>query len=192
MKDAHGKAWVLGLAPTDESMTKDLLAAAEQAVQANPTVLRVRRVLGLSQLRAGRLQEAVTTLESTLRPTEGLSRSVVVWPLLAIARHKMGQVEQARRCLDNTEYLLHTHEQAAAAGRYDTVTATSGLYAQEWLRAAVFYVEAKALIDGTEFADEARQLLARWAETAKQQQAADGAPHGESLPRNSSEEKTSP
>jgi serine/threonine protein kinase/tetratricopeptide (TPR) repeat protein/Tfp pilus assembly protein PilF len=168
----HWYCWSLGLAPTNEAMTIDLLAAVE-TVQESP------RLVGLAQLRAGRLQDAVATFKRIKSGSPTWHGHANVWPLLAIAEHRLGHREQARHWLNTTEFVLQMHEEAAARGRIDTINPTQALHAQDWLLAVVFYVEAKALLDGTQFADEARTLLARWAETAKRQAQANGVPRDE-------------
>lgn len=168
-RDAWIRSWALGLAPTSAAQTTELLAAAgEQKVAA-------RRDMGLALLRAGRLPEAVATLEASSSAANQWHSNVNVWPLLAIAEHQLGNKDRSRHWLSQCESVLQMHEQAAAHGRFDTITPTHALVAQKWLLGVVLYCEAKSLIDGTQFADEARALLARWALAAKERATAESA-----------------
>ncbi len=60
--DAYHRTLLGGLAPTDETMARRLLAAAEELERQGPHDRWQRRWIGLAQLRAGRLEEAKTTL----------------------------------------------------------------------------------------------------------------------------------
>jgi tetratricopeptide (TPR) repeat protein len=168
--DPSYRAFALGLAPTDDILATALLAAADEA-----TGLESNLVKGLAQLRAGRLEEAVVSLERSEQQSNTWHANPMIWPLLAIAEHQRGNKERACYWLERAEFVLQMHEQAAARGRYDTITPRHALYSHTWLRSVVYYCEAKALIDGVEFSEVARSLLARWAEIAKLQPAAQAA-----------------
>jgi tetratricopeptide (TPR) repeat protein len=148
LPDSYHKVLALGLAPTVEPMTADSLATAERVWKQTEGNSWDRRALGLAQLRARRWREAVDTLQPTLESSASWQHAAANWPVLAMAHHHLGEKAQARKRLQQTAAWLKLHEQAMAAGRYDTISAPQhGLITQEWLLTLVLFKEAKALID---------------------------------------------
>jgi tetratricopeptide (TPR) repeat protein len=58
-------------------------------------------MLGAALYRAGRYDEAIRGLEETIRLRGGQGHSSD-WSLLAMAHHRLGHREEARRCLDRS------------------------------------------------------------------------------------------
>ena len=140
----------LGLAPTDEATTDRLLKAAEDLARsaAGPFSQSLDRAGAAPR---GRLAEAKTTLLGCLDGQGGWQFNSVVWPMLAIACHQLGEDEEASRWLHKSEIWLHalarlspTEIPGAIEGRFYTL--------HDWLVACLLYREAKALIDGPEAA----------------------------------------
>jgi tetratricopeptide (TPR) repeat protein len=168
--NSSNRAFALGLAPTDGALLTALLTAAEETNGPDSNILK-----GMALLRAGSLEEAVVSLERAILPANAWHANAMIWPFLAISEHQRGNKERARYWLERTEFVLQLHEQATASGRNDTISLRHALFSEGWLRSVVYYCEAKALIDGVEFSEVARALLARWAKIAKQQATAQAA-----------------
>jgi hypothetical protein len=127
-----------------------LLKAAEDLARSAQDRFR-NRWIGLAQLRAGRLAEAKTTLLGCLDGQRGWQFNSVVWPMLAITCHQLGEDEEASRWLHKSEIWLRALARlsppeipGAIEGRFFTL--------HDWLVACLLYREAKALIDGPEAA----------------------------------------
>jgi tetratricopeptide (TPR) repeat protein len=159
----HFQTVLLGLAPTEEPMTSKLLDAAEQMWRERTHDHWNRRWLGLAQLRAGKLPEAVASLEASLAPGTSWANDGVVWPMLAIAQHHSGNAELARQWLDKTAIWLQWRTQLESR-RVGGAPADIEVGPETWLYALVFYLEATALIDGPDAATEARDRLAAQAQ----------------------------
>jgi tetratricopeptide (TPR) repeat protein len=146
----YHKALSLGLAPTSGKMTTELLKTAIRCVAKGPQRGSwYAGTLGLAQLRAQMLDEAMETLESaedfdSNQPTVG-----VTWPVLAMVHHHRGDRLKAGTYLKKTERLLQQHRTALESGNYDTI-AWPTFMTQRWLLSTLFYREAKTLIEGPE------------------------------------------
>ncbi len=137
----------LGLAPTEEPLTTELLELAEQMWREQPQDRWHRRWLGLAQLRAGQYTEAVASLEASLAPYDQWQVDGLHWPLLAIAHHHLGNAETARHWFDMTEAWLELRNEAESL-RPGAATGVGDIGPESLLYAMVFYQEAKALIVG--------------------------------------------
>jgi Flp pilus assembly protein TadD len=140
---------LLGLAPTEEPLTTELLQIAERMWREQPQTRSYRRYLGLAQLRAAKYSEAVASLEASLAPGQQWQLDGVHWPLLAIAHHHLGNAEVARRWLDKTAVWLELRN-AAESRRAGAATGIGDIPPAQYLYAMAFYLEARALIDGPE------------------------------------------
>jgi hypothetical protein len=144
-------------------MTSKLLEAGERMWRERTHDHWNRRWLGLAQLRAGKLPEAVASLEASLAPGTSWANDGVVWPMLAIAQHHSGNAELARQWLDKTAIWLQWRTQLESR-RVGGAPADIEVGPETWLYALVFYLEATALIDGPDAATEARDRLAAQAQ----------------------------
>ncbi len=138
---------ILGLAPTTEPMTTELLQEAERMWREQPHHGWNRRWLALAQLRAGQYIEALNNLEASLTPRERWQEDGGHWPLLAIAHHHLGNTDAARLWLNKTALWLQLRQEAESR-RIGAATGVDDMLLEAWLYAMVFYREAKALIDG--------------------------------------------
>lgn len=96
-------AWILVSLPFAE--LHDLARAvqlAEQAVKSKPTHAGYRNTLGVALYRAGKWREANTALEESIRIKEAAKGSPDVsnWLFLAMAHHRLGESDKARRWMD--------------------------------------------------------------------------------------------
>jgi serine/threonine protein kinase/tetratricopeptide (TPR) repeat protein len=78
-----------------------LTRLAEAAVAGEPQNLTYRLCLRAAQYRAGRFDLALRALEDVAQAGGGWTNSEA-WPLLAMAHHRLGHAEEARRWLDKT------------------------------------------------------------------------------------------
>ncbi len=154
--DAYHRTLLWGLAPTDETIVPRLLAAAEELGRQGPDDRWQRRWIGLAQLRAGRLDEAKATLLGCLDSQSAWQVDSIVWPLLAITCHQLGETAESQRWWQKSEIWLRTLERLPPAAWSGAVV--RGFSCEEWLMACVFHREAKALIEGA--ADPTRPLPA--------------------------------
>jgi hypothetical protein len=138
---------LLGLAPTEEPLTTELLQIAERMWREQPQTRWYRRWLGLAQLRAAKYTDAVASLEASLDPGHQWQQDSVHWPLLAIANHHLGNADAARRWLDKTALWLELRN-AAESRRVGAATGIGDIPPAQCLYAVAFYLEARALIDG--------------------------------------------
>jgi tetratricopeptide (TPR) repeat protein len=108
---ARGVAWTCALAPGAVDDWKAPVRLAEQASRANPKNPTFSTTLGAVLYRAGRSEEAIQPLENATkmfeRPgTDCVSASpVCAWLFLALAHHRRGHAEEARRCFNKASEL---------------------------------------------------------------------------------------
>lgn len=147
--DAKVRAALLGLAPGDEDTTKRLLAVAEELQRLPASNTEPRWWLGLAQLRASRFSEAKETLIGSLAKGQNWQNNNIVWPLLAIACHQLGERKEAQRWLWLTETSLQTLAHVSPENLPKAISRPSS-FPLFYLYANVFYREAKTLIDGAD------------------------------------------
>jgi serine/threonine protein kinase/tetratricopeptide (TPR) repeat protein len=155
----HFNIMNFGVAPTEEPMAGELLREVERMLQEGPQHLWTRRWLGLAQLRTGRYDDAVASLQASLAPAERWQKDGLVWPLLAIAHHHLGNSGEARRWLNRTAFWFDLRTQGECWGA-GSATGAVDITPEELIYAMAFYQEAKTLIDGPGAAAAARELLA--------------------------------
>ncbi|WP_165073773.1 serine/threonine-protein kinase [Paludisphaera rhizosphaerae] len=118
-------------------------------------------VRGLCLHRLGRDAEAVHDLRESLSKTSFHARSLV-YPVLAMALHRSGQVEAARQELANSRRELDRLLQQAIRTQADS---RSGLvpwqYWNDWAEFLYFHDEAHRLIEGTAMPDDPRRSILR-------------------------------
>jgi tetratricopeptide (TPR) repeat protein len=141
------KTQLLSLAPADPPLTAELLAIARRDFLDRGSRWHLRW-LGQALFRAGEFEEAVATLESSLNPVFDWQCDGCYWPLLAMAHHKLGHADEARKYLEMTTFLLELYRQMSPAQFCETV---GGRVANpwSWLQTVVFHREARLLIEGT-------------------------------------------
>jgi serine/threonine-protein kinase len=97
---------------------------------------------GALQYRAGHFKEAVALLEQSLRAEPKSGRAVVNWLWLALAQHRLGKPEEARRWLSRAQALLDQYGDGMPARADEEL----GLHLHNWLEAHVLRREAEALL----------------------------------------------
>jgi tetratricopeptide (TPR) repeat protein len=126
-------AWTLA---TGHASTRDpqrALALARRAVELTSDRAIYINTLGVAQYRAGQLTEAVATLEKSLAAGNGGSDAFDLF-FLAMARHQLGKIAQARADFDRAERWRRDHPNQMQPGWSDELDA--------------FQTEARALLDG--------------------------------------------
>jgi tetratricopeptide (TPR) repeat protein len=95
-------AWTCALAPDAVADASRPVQLAEKAVAKEPKNLAYRRTLGAALYRAGRFDEAAKQLTeaSTLDPNDPRTAMAYTWFFLALAHHRLGHADEARRWLD--------------------------------------------------------------------------------------------
>ena len=97
---------------------------------------------GALHYRAGRFPEAVALFEESLRADPKPGKAVLNWLWLALAQHRLGRTEEARRWLDRAAAWLDQYRD----GMPDRAEGDLGLHLHNWLEAQVLRREAEALI----------------------------------------------
>ncbi len=98
---ANAIAWSCALAPAAISDHEALVRLAEIAVNGCPTEWKhdALNTLGAALYRSGRFGDAIRRLEEAIKARNGAERPND-WPLLAMAHHRLGHNNEARRWLD--------------------------------------------------------------------------------------------
>jgi len=130
---AYNVAWTCALAPEALSDLSTPIALAERATTLDATALKYAATLGALQYRAGRLDQARTTLETAYdrqAPADAMQFSPAYLAFfLALTHHQLGQTNQAlewfnKGCESADPQLTTTAEQARTIGWNRRVTLT--------------------------------------------------------------------
>ena len=73
---------------------------AEAALAREPKSAWLHYLLGLAHFREGRLERALEDLSRSLELSDGWSAAPLNYPVLAMAHHRLGHVDEGRRWLD--------------------------------------------------------------------------------------------
>jgi eukaryotic-like serine/threonine-protein kinase len=98
---------------------------------------------GALAYRAGRFLEAVPFFEQSLQADPKPGRAVLNWLWLALANHRLGKGEEARRWLNKAQTWLDQYRDGMPARAEEEF----GLHLHNWLEAHVLRREAEALIE---------------------------------------------
>jgi serine/threonine protein kinase/tetratricopeptide (TPR) repeat protein len=143
---------LLGLAPTTEPLTSELLTSAEQMRRTKDDEWG-RRFDGVALLRAGRYEEAIKRFEGALGSAKDWQADGVVYPLLALAHHHRGHQDIARRWLAKSRLWLGWHMRISAEDAA-SMRGANRVLPRDWLLLAlVYWRESLTLIEGPEVAD---------------------------------------
>jgi tetratricopeptide (TPR) repeat protein len=113
--------------------------------------------LGVGYYRTGRFEDAVRHLGVALTDTEWQWRQIC-YPVLAMALHRQGQPEAARRELANARAALERWTQDAFEARNKFVPVQ---HWRDWLGMQRWYREAHRLIEGADAPDDPRLFVVR-------------------------------
>ena len=116
--DAHFTAWTLSLGPEAVADYTPVLALAERLRADRPKDPWAVDTLGALLFRAGRFTEAIKRLtEAEQLPPDQRTSPLYGWFLLAMAHHRLGHADEARRWLDQAETasdkLIADHDRGA-------------------------------------------------------------------------------
>ena len=98
---------------------------------------------GALAYRAGRFQQAVPFFEQSLKANPRPGNAVLNWLWLALAEHRLGKAEEARRWLNKAQAWLDQYRDGMPARAEEEF----GLHLHNWLEAHVLRREAEALIE---------------------------------------------
>jgi tetratricopeptide (TPR) repeat protein len=87
-------------APLDGTQAAEVVRLARQAADADPRSAHTRYGLGAAQYRLGQYEQALASLNESLRLGSAWASKPVNWPLLAMAHFRLGQVDKAKEWLD--------------------------------------------------------------------------------------------
>jgi tetratricopeptide (TPR) repeat protein len=100
-------------------------------------------VLGMAHYRAEQFDQAVRRLDESIAAKPDWIGTWVNWPVLALAHHRLGHAEDARRWLDKSRgQLAHLSRQIADKG----VDVFQEVHPTDWLEFWVLYREAKGVM----------------------------------------------
>jgi serine/threonine protein kinase len=108
-------AWKLSAGPAGLRDSEHALAAARKAVALAPGQASHLNTLGVAQYRAGQLSEAVTTLEQSSAVGKGEADAFDLF-FLAMARFRLGQIDQARVDFDRALQWRRDHPDFSQSG----------------------------------------------------------------------------
>ena len=118
-----------------------VLDMAKRAVDASPTTSWYRRTLATAHLRAGDFDEAIA-LHSKLLGDKASASATLHWLPLAIAHHKKGQPDEARKWYDKADKILDAAVKAMPA---DAAT-PDGMHVNDWLEAQCLRRDAAKIL----------------------------------------------
>jgi serine/threonine-protein kinase len=95
--------------------------------------------------RAGRFKEAVLLLERSLQADSKSGRAVLNWLWLALANHRLGKTEEARRWLGEAQKWFKQYGDRMPSRAEEEM----GLHLHNWLEAHVLLREAEAVVGAT-------------------------------------------
>jgi Flp pilus assembly protein TadD len=125
-------AWTCALAANAVTDLGPVVRLAEKAVKGRPTDPNVLNTLGAILYRAGRCEEAVKRLKEAIAKSPTKKGSAAGWLFLALAQQKLGQTDEANRCLARARELLKA----------------KGIPWNQRLELQVLHREAEALLKG--------------------------------------------
>jgi eukaryotic-like serine/threonine-protein kinase len=108
----NGLAWSLATGPVVSRDPERALVLARKAVALAPGTANYLNTLGVAQYRVGHYAEAIATLQKSLAASKGESAAFDLF-FLAMARHKLGQISQARADFDGAVRWRREHPNLA-------------------------------------------------------------------------------
>jgi tetratricopeptide (TPR) repeat protein len=139
---AYHVARACTLAPDATAAAARAGRLAQQELKANAQRFSALTQQGALRYRAGRFKEAVPLFERSLRADPKAGRAVLNWLWLALAHHRLGRAEEARRWLGKAQAWLDRY----GAGMPSRAEEELGLHLHNWLEAHVLRREAEALL----------------------------------------------
>lgn len=102
---AHWSAWTCALAPDAVGDFAQAVALAEKAAKGDPKAIQYANTWGAILYRGGRFEESVQRLTEADRLVQGAtekspSSPTYTWFFLAMAHHRLGHTEEAKKWLD--------------------------------------------------------------------------------------------
>ena len=132
------------LPPRETADAQRLLTELRQR-EPSPNRLIQQLAVGMAEYRAGNFEQALNDLSAAMVPTQGWQLAGQAWPAQAMAHWRLGQQEEARRCLDRSSKSLELIRQATSRRRVFGGPMTQDIY---WLFTLALHREARTLLDG--------------------------------------------
>jgi WD40 repeat protein/tetratricopeptide (TPR) repeat protein len=139
---ANSVAWACVLSPDAVTDLTEPVRVAEKALASDPKNANYLNTLGVALYRARRYDAAVQRLNESIKASGG-SGLYVDWLFLAMAHHRLGHKDEARKWLDKAVQWIEQANRAQGKG--------SAGSAQHWtqrLQAPLLRREAEALLQG--------------------------------------------
>jgi tetratricopeptide (TPR) repeat protein len=133
------------LAPDAVRETSLPARLAEKELAESPRAFWSLTERGALAYRAGRYQDAVSFLEQSLAADPKPGGAVVNWLWLALAHHRLGKDDDARRWLARAQLWLDQYQDGMPPRAEEDL----GLHLHNWLEACVLRREAEALLRPT-------------------------------------------
>jgi WD40 repeat protein/tetratricopeptide (TPR) repeat protein len=130
--DLNDVAAACSLAPRAVPNLERIVRLAEKPFAKDPDNPAFLQILCAALYRAGYYEEAVDRLQDAIVKSSETTGAVINWLFLAMARQKLGQVEEARTCLAKAEVLMKA----------------PGMPWPQRLQAQLLYREAEAIVKG--------------------------------------------
>jgi Tfp pilus assembly protein PilF len=131
-------AWVLATGSGPRRELDRALAVAGRATSLRPDNANLLNTLGVVQYRLGRHAESIATLERSLAAGRGQADAFDLF-FLAMAHHRLGHRDEARRCLDRGVRWMSQDR---------------GLGSQQAKELASFRLEAERVLSGADWPDD--------------------------------------
>jgi tetratricopeptide (TPR) repeat protein len=139
-------AWIPG-SPLGPARQVEL---AEAIVAVKPRVYWFLHALGIAHYRAGQYEPAIQRLKESVELEANWSG--MNYPFLAMAYHRLGRHDEARRALDEAEQALNRWAQARYESGRDYWAITKGataywpIWCWDWMACQMFYREARSVL----------------------------------------------
>ncbi len=152
-------SWTGLLADNSGVETAPYLQQASNSMDKNTALDRWgSHVLGMSHYRAGRYEEAIEQAKQSTAPNPSWRSKHMNWPLLAMAHHRLGHAEEARKWLDRAlEEWRRLSPLPRSPGDLQILPSPADVwhkYWHDWLTFEILLREATVLITGKPPVDE--------------------------------------
>lgn len=128
-------------AKNSDADAADIVALSQAAVAAMPDAGWYHHTLGLAQYRAGDFAGSIESLQKSMDVDADWEAHVTNWLVLAMAHHRLGDVDEARRWLDKAETWIET----TCGDRGIEDYYSHPLHVHDWIECHLLLREARSL-----------------------------------------------
>jgi Flp pilus assembly protein TadD len=145
LRQANDIAYICVLAPDATPEPEQVLALALRASQGlSDEQLLILNTVGAAQYRAGHYREAIGSLEKSIQLSVNREGMQSDWTFLAMAYHRLNNLDQARRCLTNARRLAGVDAAQRADGAKPPASSQRW---QDALHNTIILSEPESLVD---------------------------------------------